>query len=72
MTENAPGTATNVGIFRNGQEQTITVTLGEPPRTSNVGVFISGDRLYRYHNHVVANGTASRLPPTAAKPIRPR
>ncbi len=30
----APGTATNVGIFRNAQEKTITVTLGEPPRTS--------------------------------------
>ena len=30
----APGTATNVGIFRNGQEKTIAVTLGEPPRTS--------------------------------------
>jgi serine protease Do len=30
----APGTATNVGILRNGQEKTITVTLGEPPRTS--------------------------------------
>jgi len=26
----APGTATNVGIFRNGQEKTITVTWGTP------------------------------------------
>jgi serine protease Do len=29
-----PGTATNVSVFRNGQEKTITVTLGELPRTS--------------------------------------
>jgi serine protease Do len=29
-----PGTATNVSVFHNGQEKTITVTLGELPRTS--------------------------------------
>jgi len=29
----APGTATKIGIFRNGQEKTITVTLGVFPRT---------------------------------------
>ena len=29
-----PGTAINVSVFRNGQEKTITVTLGELPRTS--------------------------------------
>ncbi len=29
-----PGTATNVSVFRNGQEKTIIVTLGELPRTS--------------------------------------
>jgi serine protease Do len=29
-----PGTATNVSVFRNGQEKTITVTLGELPRAS--------------------------------------
>ena len=29
-----PGTATNVSVFRNGQEKTITMTLGELPQTS--------------------------------------
>jgi len=29
-----PGTAINESVFRNGQEKTITVTLGELPRTS--------------------------------------
>ncbi len=30
----APGTSVKVGIFRNGQEKTVTVTLGELPRSS--------------------------------------
>jgi serine protease Do len=30
----SPGTATNIVIFRSGQEKTIAVTLGELPRTS--------------------------------------
>ena len=30
----APGTPTKFGIFRNGQEKTVTVTLGRFPRTS--------------------------------------
>jgi serine protease Do len=30
----APGTATSIGVFHNGQEKTITVTLGELPGTS--------------------------------------
>ena len=31
-----PGTATRLGVFRNGQEKTITVTLGEFPQASTV------------------------------------
>ncbi len=30
----APGTSVNLGIFRNGQEKTVAVTLGELPRSS--------------------------------------
>ena len=30
----APGTSAKLGVFRNGQEKTVTVTLGELPRTS--------------------------------------
>ena len=30
----APGTSVKIGVFRNGQEKTITVALGELPRTS--------------------------------------
>lgn len=30
----APGTSAKLGIFHNGQEKTVTVTLGELPRTS--------------------------------------
>lgn len=30
----APGTSVKLGVFRNGQEKTVTVTLGELPRTS--------------------------------------
>ena len=30
----APGTATKLGVFRNGHEKTITVTVGKFPRTS--------------------------------------
>jgi serine protease Do len=34
ITSIAPGTAANVSVFRNGQERTIRVTLGELPGTS--------------------------------------
>jgi serine protease Do len=33
IAETAPGTSTKFGIFRNGKEKTITVTLGKLPRT---------------------------------------
>ncbi len=34
IAETAPGTSTKFGIFRNGQDKMITVTLGKLPRTS--------------------------------------